>query len=1468
MEFPIGAETNVRVFDELSTCYWRVYGVDFNERGLGTLGSSINQLFKKVQICALALREAGCLTCPSSDGVGIWIFSLDAEFSRLKSFTSSQSKYSQDIIVGQVPIHEYCGGTTSLAELSQKLLSKASDNLLNSSQTEELSDRNRLEIPASLELTHSSLYASFISSIAWSFSLYLAKRHGAIPLGKRTFFTVADPDTSPGGASGCIISTLDIETSQSGKVAVSLRPRFQPGICQLSESPGPSSIGELRLHDDIWLAPTGTIARYIGIGGSEYALGTGNSYNTSNSAHCSKNGFSGEGQDPWKMAVCSWLERTGVPIGVSDNMRWIQVEVVARHQRLGQTKANGTRRIYWPAQLCFRKARFPKGSPIQGAKTLSRDSLGPLQYAHQWLKCSLPKDEVLSRNPPPDVTQPAEQHPQSELVGIPRFPPSYGIPNPPGGALGFGQLPSDHPGGQYPLEISQASREEPDANIAESLNPNTRSLIEAATPGLGTGAGMYDTAADDDLFEEIGDNFDDKGITEADFNFFDEPGLSDTNLDVDSGNLSHNFVMSDHPTVESKTDLEMNESSASLEPVGPAEPGGMETPMLDNAVEYNTNQGQGELNSNQPVTGVADAERSAERPISPPLSPSGVKRILFSNATGGSEKAKNTLTSAVALPIGANNQLGQHKGRYDAIPFQHELGFSDRKYGIDGRFWFLPDRKNTNQNADSNVTTIPMVNDPPGPIYKLGQQDYNHKGNERINCPDNERCSASDSSTSSVSGDDYEQARTDKLRPLDPIDTRLRRGDLEEIFSVSSSLQSPGFNVRKPYTTPSDLEEDVLLAGLIYPATDWLLSGYFKAFEPSVRSVLCGRDEMLHVAQLLVDQITQSTLAHKMEITYEENEKDIWQSSIDDISALGQSRRPNLKCYASISDIGPSQQMKDATGGGIINLKPPHMHIRRGNCSLEVLPTAISFWETFGLEPLKGKKDIISYCLHPVSMQESASAFLDRLGLTYLGANLGTFSRPGSAKGLVPWSLGQDKLDYTSIMRKLQHICESLVGTAMSNLSMNNKTAVVYIVNPFKIGAAMVDICAAFLRLFHKYVEEADKRAVRRLNELVLQIIPSDFIAGDDSLVIPTQNEYLRLALEVYSRCPPQQPISDMFGAAPAFSLAPSVPKMIPFRLTAEEGSPMDAGKACHVAYSVSQDQRWVTAAWCDNLGLRQLTLSYSLRQDVSHTCRPLSEVREDIWQVTVDMTGMSCCRWRVVIAKDEPMDTEEITAWTNLAARHNQHHPSQVDLALLTVNIEPNLRMKLPPPPPQLNALYQSGNASTPVSTPKPSISSPDPSTSASTPPNISSTPNLSSEPALSQTQTNVQVHPTQVPVESNTETLLVDKSDDSWALILSQRLNNSHSFTNYNPALANGYLIHRSGTSDNDWKASLMVNLIHVQTRIPPSIILKDLLSIYRDMASLTRARGLICSRENHGLPWHISTAIRGQELLGCIL
>ncbi|KAK2861449.1 hypothetical protein FQN49_004192, partial [Arthroderma sp. PD_2] len=387
---------------------------------------------------------------------------------------------------------------------------------------------------------------------------------------------MADTETSLGGKSRSVISILDIETSQSGKVVVSLQSEFQAGLSQLTTE----SAENIQLHDDIWLAPTGIIARYIGIGGNEYALGSGNSNRTNNSTYNTKNEFPGEASNTWKLAVCSWIGRIGIPIEFTDTMRWIQVEMIASHQRLGLTNTTSTRRIYWPAELCFKRARLVTSSPLEGAETLCRDSLGPLQYARQWLNSSTPRSEVIRKNNTSEgAHQTTEQEPQGGLsispdgvdipntiesmaraLAYPDFQPAAVYPTPPGGALGFGQLLSDNigVGGEYPMDLSRVSREGSDPNAADLL-------LEPTSPGFGAGVAMYDTAGDDDLFEEMGDNFDDKGITEADFNFFDEPGLSDSNLDVDSGVRSHDIVMEEYNARGVKPDLERSEPPGSVE---------------------------------------------------------------------------------------------------------------------------------------------------------------------------------------------------------------------------------------------------------------------------------------------------------------------------------------------------------------------------------------------------------------------------------------------------------------------------------------------------------------------------------------------------------------------------------------------------------------------------------------------------------------------------------------------------------------------------------------------------------------------------------------------------------------------------------------------------------------------------------------------------------------------------------------
>lgn len=112
-----------------------------------------------------------------------------------------------------------------------------------------------------------------------------------------------------------------------------------------------------------------------------------------------------------------------------------------------------------------------------------------------------------------------------------------------------------------------------------------------------------------------------------------------------------------------------------------------------------------------------------------------------------------------------------------------------------------------------------------------------------------------------------------------------------------------------------------------------------------------------------------------------------------------------------------------------------------------------------------------------------------------------------------------------------------------------------------------------------------------------------------------------------------------------------------------------------------------------------------------------------------------------------------------------------------------------------------------------------------------------------------------------------MIDKSDETWAVTLPHRLNNSNSLGTYRPAMASGYLIRRRGTSDTDGLASLGVNLIHSQSRLPGDMLLKDVLRMYRDLAALGRTRGIIHSQGDYSLPWHIATAVKSQEVLSYI-
>lgn len=218
-----------------------------------------------------------------------------------------------------------------------------------------------------------------------------------------------------------------------------------------------------------------------------------------------------------------------------------------------------------------------------------------------------------------------------------------------------------------------------------------------------------------------------------------------------------------------------------------------------------------------------------------------------------------------------------------------------------------------------------------------------------------------------------------------------------------------------------------------------------------------------------------------------------------------------------------------------------------------------------------------------------------------------------------------------------------LSGNALSGSQPRTENFVVYVINPFTHAAALADICAAFWQLFQKYIMGTDKQQVGKLNELVLQIIPISFVMSPESIVVPSQSDYLSLALEVYSRCPPKDSESNLVHCAPPVLLTESAPKAISFKLVPERLSPLQDGKSLHIACSRSLDQRWITVAWSDNTGALQRMMSYCLRYRNSGTARGISDVRNEIWGTTQTIMDRIKAKWRIIIVNTEPVDQDEL---------------------------------------------------------------------------------------------------------------------------------------------------------------------------------------------------------------------------------
>ncbi|KAL1632179.1 hypothetical protein SLS56_003913 [Neofusicoccum ribis] len=289
--------------------------------------------------------------------------------------------------------------------------------------------------------------------------------------------------------------------------------------------------------------------------------------------------------------------------------------------------------------------------------------------------------------------------------------------------------------------------------------------------------------------------------------------------------------------------------------------------------------------------------------------------------------------------------------------------------------------------------------------------------------------------------------------------------------------------------------------------------------------------EIINITQMLADQIIHSTLGKRSEDLMPDDDDpnpvssepqpgglrkigpiQTVQSAVKDL--FQQAAECDMLKYASVQDVIPEQtattkaQQKpvqrrnnnsDPHANMFFPISTPHVRLRRGEDTWDVLPPALSFWEPLGLSPTSGPKNIMAYCIYPASEQlnDPVTSFLDSISMVYESCKFGTHVRGPeiehlASNGLVhaPVHSGESdnwKPTAQNCLQAVRDTCSSL-GRHLSRVDFRKlaksedpskiDAIVVYLVNPFSDPHNLWQLCSAFWALFQAYLPSTPNRAM------------------------------------------------------------------------------------------------------------------------------------------------------------------------------------------------------------------------------------------------------------------------------------------------------------------------------------------------------------------------------------------------------
>ncbi|THW56190.1 hypothetical protein D6D20_08908 [Aureobasidium pullulans] len=621
-------------------------------------------------------------------------------------------------------------------------------------------------------------------------------------------------------------------------------------------------------------------------------------------------------------------------------------------------------------------------------------------------------------------------------------------------------------------------------------------------------------------------------------------------------------------------------------------------------------------------------------------------------------------------------------------------------------------------------------------------------------------------------------------------------------------------------------------------------------------------DDLVDIAQLVAEQSTFSkssslegsinpTVGSPVYHTAQDALRQVFEKAQDcDFAKVGAMAAHHAE--QAIAAAAKSQQRpiprRPGTVNSVITIPAPAVHVRRANQGWELQPTAVSFWETLGLEPAHGPKDVVAFALYPDSgvVCEAVADFMHDVRLTYENRKFGFHHVGGETieheDGLMPYK-SHGETSVVNILQGIQTACNAL-GDLLHDAELEDPI-IIYMVDPFQDESMTKYLCGCFQAMLIAYSSDREDPP-----PLILQIIPMSRIACPTALIVPDQVWLASLASFIYDRVPAMEKDNQNsawhISSSPSIHLTTPPSRKINFALT--ERTPrnlLEEAQILHIAYAVNPDNSWLSAAWTDNTGRHQYRASYCLSNTDGRVV--LNELRD----TTLALTRTS--HWRIFVARAGVMRDWEKRIW--------RERPSETwSIALLDVDISPSLQVGA-----NIDVAGQ-GQAAfmTPAATPQASaFTSPEGGAQGNTP-TAGETPQ----------QTVLENQQQQPP---DPDAFLIDNTDETWGVLMPFSCTRS---TTLSRPLASGLLLKRgssssAGTDPSANLPSLAVDLMDVMpprlldgtpswlTQRAPETVLKECLVWFRGLGLLGKTRS-VPGCEAGNVPWHLGVAIQGVDAL----